>query len=75
MAAEGWQFLAENRKWDADDREAIARATGLYSLTPTAWMYESDQWFKAFATAYSWSRNLNRALSECVEIGGDELYG
>jgi hypothetical protein len=69
MAAEGWQFLAENRPWDADEREAVARATGLYCMSPTGWMHEYDDWFKAFASAYSRTRNLNRALSECVGVG------
>jgi hypothetical protein len=75
MALNGWSFLTENEVWDADGREAIARATGLAAITPTAWFHESDQWFKAFARAYARSRNLNRALSECVVIGVDEHEG
>ena len=70
MEAEGWRFLPENRRWDADDREAIARATGLAALTPTAWLAESDAWFKAFARAYARSRGLNLALRECA--GGED---
>ena len=72
LAAEGWQFLAENRDWDADDRELIARATGLAAITPTGWLHESDKWFKAFARAYCASRNLSQALRECVEMGVEE---
>ena len=77
MALQGWEFLAENRRWDADQREAIARSTGLFALTQTGWMHESDIWFKAFASAYSRTRNLNRALSECVGMGSgaDERDG
>lgn len=71
LAAQGWTFLRENRPWDADDREVIARATGLYALSATAWTHASDRWFKAFALAYSRSRDLNQALGECVHIEED----
>jgi hypothetical protein len=71
MEAQGWCFLPENRRWDADDREAIARATGLAALTPTGWLAESDAWFKAFARAYARSRDLNLALSECAGLDSD----
>ena len=69
MARQGWQFLAENRPWDAEDREAIARATGLFAFTPTGWMHESEDWFKAFARSYCRTGGLNHALRECAGIG------
>jgi hypothetical protein len=72
MAAEGWRFLVENRKWDAHERELIARATGLAEITPNGWLHESDKWFKAFAHAYSRCRNFNQAVSDCVGIGTDQ---
>ena len=72
LAAEGWQFLAENRPWDADERELIALATGLHEIAPTGWCHESDEWFKAFAHAYSRCKNVNQAVSECVGIGTDQ---
>ena len=75
MVLQGWHFLAENRLWDADDREAIARATGLYAITPAGWMHESDDWFKAFARAYSGSGNLHRALNGCVGTGANDVDG
>jgi hypothetical protein len=72
MAAEGWRFLVENRKWDAHDRELIARATGLAEITADGWLHESDEWFKAFARAYSSCRNFSQAVSYCVGIGPGE---
>src|SRR5688572_13183957 len=71
MALQGWLFLPETRPWDADDREAIARATGLYALTPTGWMHESDDWFKSFARSYCRTSDLDHVVGECVGIGAD----
>lgn len=68
LAAQGWLFLVENRRWDSDDREAVARATGLYALAPTVWMHETDAWFKAFASAYSQLKCLSAALQESAGI-------
>ena len=68
MAVEGWRFISETPIWDADDREVIARATGLYSLTPSGWISASDAWFKAFALAYVHSRDLDVALKRCAGV-------
>jgi hypothetical protein len=33
---EDCRFIAENRRWDGDDRESVAKAIGLYDVMPNA---------------------------------------
>lgn len=67
---EGWAFLAENRRWDAEEREHISRASGLHQISPSEWANgESDEWWKAFAREYARTKDLNVALSNAVPDG------
>jgi len=73
MVKEGWYFISENRRWDADEREWISKATGLHSICPSAWADDmSDRWWKAFAKAYLGTKSLSRALSDCIGIDDSE---
>ena len=48
-----YRFVPENRGWDADEREWIAKALGLYDLFGVS-MYEShnEAWLKRRALEY-----------------------
>lgn len=60
------RFIAENRPWDADEWEILARATGLYALSPEAGLHESDRWRKAFVK----ERLRGRDVAEAVRVVG-----
>jgi hypothetical protein len=69
LVCEGWVFLPENRRWEADEREWISRATGLHQLCPTEWANgEPDQWWKTLAKEYAVGRSLSDGLIAASEF-------
>ena len=62
MLAEHWVFVPENRRWDADDREMIAKAIGLHALNPEFGLHETDDWWKRLAREYHERRDLMEAV-------------
>jgi hypothetical protein len=42
---EDCRFIAENRRWDGDDRESVAKAIGLYDVMPNATSI-NERWLK-----------------------------
>ena len=67
MRREGYVFIPENRRWDSDEREWISKAIGLHQLSPSAWSYDApDRWWKAVATTYAETRDLNLALLNAI---------
>jgi hypothetical protein len=69
---EGWEFLPENRRWDAEEREWISRATGLHQLSPSEWANgEPDDWWKTLASEYARGASLSDALIAAEEFRGD----
>jgi hypothetical protein len=40
---EDCRFISENRRWDGDDRESVAKAIGLYDVMPNAHI-DSERW-------------------------------
>lgn len=61
MEAEGWEFIPCNRRWDADEREIISRATGLYELSVSYGLDFPDKWWKVYARAYRIVRDPAKA--------------
>lgn len=51
LALDGWQFLPENRPWDADERELAVKAIGLHDISPSA-MEADDAWLKRCVEEY-----------------------
>lgn len=68
---EGYVFIPENRRWDAVERDAVSKATGLYDLSAEYGVGAVDTWWKAFATACA-SRRLS-AVGAIMEIGEPDL--
>jgi hypothetical protein len=72
MVRDGWIFIPENRRWDADEREWISKSTRLHSILPSIWADDiSDRWWKTLARAYAWRKDLNFALGEAGEPASD----
>jgi hypothetical protein len=66
---EGWRFIPENRRWDADEREWISKAVGLHGIAPSIWAEDlPDRWWKALARAYVSGGDISFALGEVVEF-------
>jgi len=74
LVSEGWTFLPENRRWDADEREWISRASGLHQLSPSeSTNARRDKWWKAFARKYVQNGSLYVALVHASgECDGNE---
>jgi hypothetical protein len=52
-AEDGCQFISESRRWDADDREGIARAIELYDVAPSdSTDAANERWLKRRAREY-----------------------
>lgn len=62
MMREHWTFISERQPWDADEREWIARATGLYCLSSEYGLHEADAWWKLLAREYVRHRDTIEAV-------------
>jgi hypothetical protein len=52
-AEDDCRFIFENRRWDADDREHIAKAIGLYDIIPSDSVDSANErWLKRRAREY-----------------------
>jgi hypothetical protein len=50
---EACRFIAENRRWDGDDCETIAKAIGLYDIIPSDSIDSANErWLKRRAREY-----------------------
>ncbi len=54
-----YHFVPENRRWDADEREWIARAIGLYDVLPNAMYSFEDRQLKRLARGFCQTRRLD----------------
>jgi hypothetical protein len=52
-AEEDCRFIPENRRWDGDDCEHVAKAIGLYDITPSDSIDSANErWLKRRAREY-----------------------
>jgi hypothetical protein len=59
-----YRFIPEQRIWDAEECELIARAIGLCEISPAA-AYSSDRWLKRRAREFWRTGRLNLSADPC----------
>src|SRR6266581_5511348 len=59
------RFISERRLWDAEECELIARAIGLYDISPDA-AFSNERWLKSLAREFCRTRRLNLVVEPAV---------
>src|SRR5712691_3755405 len=60
-----YRFIPERRSWDTEECELVARAIGLYDISPDS-AFSDERWLKSLTREFCRTRRLNLTVAPAI---------